>query len=61
LNASLSMWIERGEARVEGVDELRQMGLRVTQLYRREADGWKIIHRHGDAITEKIAAAAVLQ
>ncbi len=55
------MWIERGEARVEGVDELRQMGLRVTQLYRREADGWKIIHRHGDAITEKIAAAAVLQ
>ena len=54
-------WIERGEARVERVDAARPMGLRVTQLYRREADGWKIIHRHGDAITDKIAAAAVLQ
>jgi ketosteroid isomerase-like protein len=56
-----TVWIERGEARVEGLDEPRPMGLRVTQLYRREPEGWKIIHRHGDAITDKIAAAAVLQ
>ena len=34
---------------------------RVTQLYRREAGAWKIIHRHGDAVIEKIAATAVLQ
>jgi hypothetical protein len=55
------MWIECGEARVEGVGEPRPMGLRVSQIYRHETDGWKIIHRHGDAINEKIAAAAALQ
>src|SRR5690242_1722088 len=56
-----SVYIERGEVLVEGQTEPRPTALRVTQLYRREADGWKIIHRHGDAITDKIAAAAVLQ
>lgn len=25
-----------------------QNTLRVTHVYRREADGWKIVHRHGD-------------
>ncbi len=56
-----TVWIERGEGRVVGVDEVRPMALRVTQIYRREADGWKIIHRHGDAVVEKIEAKAVLQ
>ncbi len=54
-------WIERGEVRVEGQDDLRPTALRVTQIYRREAGAWKIIHRHGDAIIEKIEATAVLQ
>jgi ketosteroid isomerase-like protein len=27
------------------------MTLRATQVYRREAGGWRIIHRHGDALT----------
>jgi ketosteroid isomerase-like protein len=26
--------------------------LRVTHLYRREADGWKIVHRHGDHVPD---------
>ncbi|HEY7349971.1 MAG TPA: nuclear transport factor 2 family protein [Ktedonobacterales bacterium] len=56
-----TVWIERGEARVIGQDELRPTALRVTQLYRREAGAWKITHRHGDAITDKIEAKAVLQ
>ena len=34
--------------------EHRDYVLRVTQVYRREADGWKVVHRHGD--TESQAA-----
>ncbi|HEY1352432.1 MAG TPA: nuclear transport factor 2 family protein [Ktedonobacteraceae bacterium] len=56
-----TVWIERGEVRVSGQDELRPGALRVTQIYRREAAAWKIIHRHADAIVEKIAATAILQ
>src|SRR5690349_2691220 len=26
----------------------RQYVLRVTQVYRHEAEGWKVVHRHGD-------------
>jgi ketosteroid isomerase-like protein len=32
--------------------------LRVTHIYRREADGWKIVHRHGDHPPADAAAAA---
>ncbi len=27
--------------------------LRVTHLYRREPDGWKVVHRHGDHVAEE--------
>ena len=56
-----SVWIERGEVRVVGRDEYRPNTLRVTQIYRREAGTWKIIHRHADAVVEKIEATAILQ
>lgn len=56
-----TIWIEHGDARLEGVDEFRPVALRVTHLLRREAAGWKIIHRHADAVINKIAATAVLQ
>ena len=37
---------ERISMRVD--DEPRDHFLRVTQVYRREEDGWKVVHRHAD-------------
>ncbi len=56
-----SVWIERGEAQVAGRGEVAPLALRVTHIFRRENGTWRIIHRHGDAIMEKIEATAVLQ
>jgi ketosteroid isomerase-like protein len=53
--------IERSEVRVAGRDEFSPVALRVTQIYRHEEGTWKIIHRHADAIMEKIEVTATLQ
>ena len=51
--------IERSEVRVAGRDEFSPVALRVTQIYRHEEGTWKIIHRHADAIMERIEVTAV--
>ena len=56
-----TVWIERGEVRVEGRDEPGPLVLRVTHIFRRETGAWKLIHRHGDPVVEKTEATAVLQ
>jgi len=56
-----TIWIEKGEVRVAGREELSPLAIRVTHIYRREEGRWKLIHRHGDAVTEKIEATAILQ
>jgi hypothetical protein len=40
--------IERLRAKVGGSPELSELALRVTCIYRREDDGWKLLHRYGD-------------
>jgi ketosteroid isomerase-like protein len=50
---SYTVSIEHGEALMRGHDEPRPVMLRVTQVYRREADTRKIIHRHADALTAR--------
>ena len=49
-----TIWIEKYNARVQGTDTVRPLALRVTQIYRREGDAWKIIHRHADATMERL-------
>ena len=51
--------IERSEMRVAGRDEWSPVALRVTHIYRREEGTRKIIHRHADAIMERIEVTAV--
>jgi ketosteroid isomerase-like protein len=53
--------IERSQVRVAGRDELSPTALRVTYIFRREEGSWKIVHRHADAIMEKIEATELLQ
>ena len=43
--------LERAEAKAGGSDEFSVVSLRVTMIYRREGETWKIVHRHADPIT----------
>jgi ketosteroid isomerase-like protein len=45
---------------VQGSNAVCPIALRVTQIYRREGGAWKIIHRHADAMMEKLEATAIL-
>jgi ketosteroid isomerase-like protein len=53
--------IERFNAMVGGATELSSLALRVTCIYRREADGWKLVHRHADPRVSLQPAESVLQ
>ena len=44
--------IERNRAKLGGAAEKVPISLRVTTVFRREDDGWKIVHRHADPITK---------
>jgi ketosteroid isomerase-like protein len=43
--------VERFSVRLASAPELSSVALRVTSLYRREAEGWRLVHRHADPIT----------
>ena len=45
--------IERQEAARVGDATPARRALRVTQVFRREAGAWKLVHRHADALIEK--------
>ena len=53
--------VERFRSKVGGADELVPFALRVTTIFRREDDGWRIVHRHADPITAPRPADSILQ
>jgi hypothetical protein len=42
--------VERFRVRLADAPQLVSVALRVTSLYRREAGGWRLAHRHADPI-----------
>jgi ketosteroid isomerase-like protein len=53
--------IERVEVKVAGRTEPSKFAARVTSVYRREEDGWKLVHRHADPRVSRQTADSVLQ
>jgi ketosteroid isomerase-like protein len=53
--------IERYRMKTGGADHLVPVSLRVTTIFRRESDGWKVVHRHADPITAPRSAESVLE
>lgn len=51
---AMTVTIERFTAKIgSGKDTSEE--LRVTQVFRREEDGWRLVHRHGDPLVNKQA------
>ena len=53
--------IERAGVLLAGQDRPAPMELRVSHFFRKEDGAWKLVLRHADPITAKIATEAVLQ
>jgi ketosteroid isomerase-like protein len=53
--------IERVETKVAGNEDQAEFAVRVTSVYRREEDGWRLIHRHADPRVSRHTAESVLQ
>jgi ketosteroid isomerase-like protein len=53
--------IERYRAKLGGADEMSPISLRATTIFRREDDGWRIVHRHADPITSPRPVESVVE
>jgi ketosteroid isomerase-like protein len=52
--------LERSRTKVGGADEMAQVSLRVTTIFRREDGTWKIVHRHADPLAAPSPSGSTL-
>lgn len=45
--------VERHRSKIGGADDILPFSLRVTTIFRREDEEWRIVHRHADPITSR--------
>ena len=53
--------IERGTMRLGNLPDKVSVALRVTTIFRRDEDGWRLVHRHADPITGQRSPESVVQ
>jgi ketosteroid isomerase-like protein len=56
-----TVWIERCQARLRGIEGVVPVALRVTHVYRNESGTWHMIHRHADPIVTIQETPAIVQ
>jgi ketosteroid isomerase-like protein len=53
--------IERAKAKIGAREDITPYAVRATNIFRREDEAWKMVHRHADPITTAQPAESVLQ
>lgn len=53
--------LQGGRMKLSDTPEMVPVTLRVTSIFRREDDGWKLVHRHADPITARRPPESLVQ